>query len=46
MAKFIMGLLVGLTIGALSATYFSDKDLNILTEKARSALSRHVPIND
>ena len=46
MAKFIMGLLLGITIGILYSSYFSDGGLNDLTNKARSVVSRHLPINN
>ena len=36
MAKFIMGLLVGIVIGLLSSSYFSSAGLNDLTNQARS----------
>ena len=46
MAKFIMGLLLGITIGMLYSSYFSDSGLNDLTNKARSAVSRHLPVGN
>jgi hypothetical protein len=46
MAKFIMGLLVGIAIGMLFSSSFSDSGLNDLTNKARSMVSRHLPINN
>ena len=46
MAKFILGLLVGLAIGILFGSYFSDGGLNDLTYKARATLARHMPVND
>jgi hypothetical protein len=46
MAKFILGLLVGLTIGILYGSYFSSGGLNDLTYKARATLSRHMPVNN
>jgi preprotein translocase subunit SecF len=46
MAKFIMGLLVGVVIGLLSSSYFSAGELNDLTIKARSVVSRHLPVNN
>lgn len=46
MAKFILGLLVGVTVGLLSASYFSSSDLNDLTYKARAAVAKHFPVNN
>ena len=46
MAKFIMGLLLGITIGMLYSSYFSDSGWNDLTNKARSVGSRHLPVNN
>lgn len=46
MAKFILGLLLGLTIGMLSASYFSRSELDDLTARARATLGRHIPINN
>ncbi|MGZ5922677.1 MAG: hypothetical protein ACXWLT_12995 [Rhizomicrobium sp.] len=46
MAKFIMGLLLGITIGMLYSSYFSDSGWNDLTNKARSVVSRHLPVNN
>lgn len=46
MAKFILGLLVGLVIGLVSSPYFSRGELNDLSVKARAELGRHVPINN
>jgi hypothetical protein len=42
MAKFIMGLLLGIVIGLLSSSYFSSAGLNDLTNQARSVVSRHL----
>jgi hypothetical protein len=46
MAKFIMGLLLGIIIGLLYSSYFSDGGLNDLASKARSVVSRHLPVNN
>ncbi|HEY2834975.1 MAG TPA: hypothetical protein VGI89_00305 [Rhizomicrobium sp.] len=46
MAKFILGLLVGLAIGIVYSSYFSRGELNDLTVKARGELGRHMPINN
>lgn len=46
MAKFILGVLVGLTIGTLTTTYFSSMSLDDLTVRARAALGQHMPINN
>ncbi len=45
MAKFILGLLVGIIIGLLSASYFSSNGLNNLTGKARAVVAKHFPVN-
>jgi hypothetical protein len=46
MAKFIMGLLIGVVIGLLSSSYFSTTGLNDLTNRARSAVARHLPVSN
>jgi hypothetical protein len=46
MAKFILGLLVGLAVGMVYSSYFSKAELNDLTVKARSELGKHMPINN
>ena len=46
MAKFILGVVVGLAIGLSYSAYFSRSGLNDLTVKARSELGRHMPINN
>ena len=46
MAKFILGLLVGLVIGIGYASYFTKSELNDLSAKARSELGKHIPINN
>jgi hypothetical protein len=46
MAKFIFGLVIGLVIGLLYASYFAGHDLNDLTNRARAAVARHVPVNN
>lgn len=46
MAKFMGGLLIGFVIGILATAYLAGNDLDDLTAKARSALARHMPIND
>jgi hypothetical protein len=46
MAKFILGLLVGLLIGIAFSSYFSKSELTELTVKARSELGKHMPINN
>lgn len=46
MAKFLMGLLLGITIGMLYSSYFSDGGLSDLANQARSVVSRHVPVNN
>ena len=46
MAKFILGLLVGLAIGFFYSSYFAGHDLNDLTNKARAAVAKHVPVNN
>jgi hypothetical protein len=46
MAKFILGLLVGLAIGIVYSSYFSRSELNDITVKARGELGRHMPINN
>jgi hypothetical protein len=46
MAKFILGLLVGITIGLLSASYFSSNNLSDLTYKARAAVAKHFPVSN
>jgi hypothetical protein len=46
MAKFILGLVVGLAIGLLYSSYFSKSELNDLTVKARGELGKHLPINN
>ena len=46
MAKFILGLLVGLVIGLVYSSYFTKSELNHLTVKARGELGRHLPINN
>lgn len=47
MAKFILGLVVGLAIGLVYSSYFSGNQLNDITVKARNELGRHhIPINE
>ena len=46
MAKFILGLLMGVVVGMLYSSYFSASELNNLTTKARTELGRHMPINN
>lgn len=46
MAKFILGLMVGLLIGFVYSSYFSKGELSDLTVKARAELGKHVPINN
>ena len=46
MAKFILGLLVGMTVGMLYSSYFAGNDLNDLTNKARAVVARHLPVNN
>ena len=46
MAKFILGLVLGLVVGIAYSSYFSKSELNDLTVKARSELGKHVPINN
>jgi hypothetical protein len=46
MAKFILGVLVGLAIGTIYSSYFSKAELSDLTVKARSELGKHMPMNN
>lgn len=46
MAKFILGLLVGLTVGLIYSSYFTMGGLNDLAVKARAELGRHIPVNN
>ncbi len=46
MVKFILGLLVGLVAGLLIAPQFAGTDVNVLVHDARSAISRHLPVNN
>ena len=46
MAKFILGVVLGLAIGLFYSSYLSKGELNELTAKARGELGRHVPINN
>ncbi len=46
MAKFIMGALVGLTIGILAGSYFASNSLDDFTNMARASLSRFVPMHN
>jgi hypothetical protein len=46
MAKFIMGLLVGIVVGMMYSSYFSIGSLNDLTSRARAVVSRHLPVNN
>lgn len=46
MAKFVLGLLMGLIIGMLFSNYVSTSELNNLTAKARTELGKHMPINN
>ena len=46
MAKFILGLLVGLVAGFLIAPDLAGNDVNALVHDARSAIGRHVPVNN
>ena len=46
MAKFIIGLLVGIVIGIVYSSYFSIGGLNDLTNQARSVVGRHLPVNN
>ena len=44
MAKFILGLLVGLLAGFLISP--NGTDMNTVVHDARSALGKHIPVND
>jgi hypothetical protein len=46
MAKFILGLLVGLVAGFLIGPDLASTDMNALVHDARSAIGRHVPVNN
>lgn len=46
MTKFILGLLVGLVAGLLIAPDLAGTDINALVRDARSAIGRHVPVNN
>ena len=46
MTKFILGLLVGLIAGLLIAPNLVGTDMNALVRNARSAINRHIPVND
>lgn len=46
MAKFILGLLVGLVAGILIAPQLAGTDANVLVHDARSAINRHLPVNN
>jgi len=46
MAKFILGLLVGLVAGLLISPNLSGTDMNTVVHDARSALGKHIPVND
>lgn len=46
MAKFIMGALVGLTIGMLAGSYFASNSLDDFMRLARTGVSRFVPSNN
>jgi len=46
MAKFILGVVLGLAIGLFYSSYFSKSELNELTVKARGELGKHMPINN
>lgn len=46
MAKFILGVVLGLAIGLSYASFFSKDELSDLTVKARSELGKHMPIHD
>jgi len=46
MTKFILGLLVGLIVGLLIAPNLAGTDMNTLVRNARSAINRHLPVND
>ena len=46
MAKFILGLLVGLVAGLLIAPQLAGTDANALVHDARSAIGRHLPVNN
>jgi hypothetical protein len=46
MAKFILGVVLGLAIGVSSSSFFSRGEISELAGKARAELGRHVPINN
>jgi predicted small secreted protein len=46
MAKFILGVVLGLAIGLFYSSYFSKEELSDLTVKARGELGKHMPIHD
>jgi hypothetical protein len=46
MAKFILGLLVGLVAGLLIAPNLGGTDMNAVVHDARSAIGKHIPVND
>jgi hypothetical protein len=46
MAKFILGLLVGLVAGILISPYFIGANVDDLVHRTRAAIGRHVPVND
>lgn len=46
MAKFILGLLVGLVAGFLLAPNLGGTDMNAVVHDARSAIGRHMPVNN
>ena len=46
MAKFILGVVVGLAVGIFYSSYFSRSEINDLTLKARAELGKHMPINN
>jgi hypothetical protein len=45
-AKFIMGALVGLTIGMLAGSYFANNSLEDFMRMARTGVSRFVPTSN
>ena len=46
MAKFLLGLVVGVVISFLYSSYFTGRDLNDLTYKARAAVANHMPVHN
>ncbi|MBN9545476.1 MAG: YtxH domain-containing protein [Alphaproteobacteria bacterium] len=46
MIKFILGLVVGLVAGLLISPELTGTDMNAVVHDARSAIGRHLPVNN